>query len=171
LRQLLSIQIQGRTLDSTVNGLKPFCKHKTTGVPWVRHLMESKTIGFSRTEFTRRVRSLGANIGFVGPDRGFGNPRLFFDTPLLGVLTKGVIGARNSIDFRTFVTELAEKFGLVLGLGEDESVANEVDIAGSGGLDPDEVLSQNQEIFRERLVRVGLARTYSDSHTEVIADV
>ncbi len=95
---------------------------------------------------------------------------MFLDTPLLGVLTKGIIG-KGSMDFREFVTKLAQKFGLVLGLGDDESIATKIDIVGSGGLDPDEVLYRNQENFRERLVRVGLAHTYSDSHTEVMADV
>ena len=133
--------------------------------------MDAKQVRFSKTEFARRVRSLGANIGFVGPDRGFGNPRLFLDTPLLGVLAQGVIGKRSSVDFRRFVTELSQRFGLVLGLGEDDSIADQIDLVGSGGLDPDEILSRNQKNFRERLVRVGLARTYSDSHTEVIADV
>ena len=153
-----------------VKELNHFYKLKTTGADWVRHVMESKKVKFKKTELARRVRSLGANIGFVGPDRGTGNPRLFLDTPLLGVLTKGVIG-HDSMDFRTFVTTLAKKFGLVLGLGDDDSIADKVNIVGSGGLDPDEVLAKNQEVFRERLVRVGLARTYSDSHTEVLADV
>ena len=133
--------------------------------------MESKEIAFSKAEFIRRIRVLGANIGFVGPDRGTGNPRLFFDTPLLAVIVKGVIGKKKSMDFRSFVTELAQKFGLVIGVGADESIADKVGIVGSGGFDPDEMLSRNQENFRERLVRVGLARTYSDSHTEVVADV
>jgi hypothetical protein len=169
IRQLLSDR--QKNIDDTIDVLKPFFKRKSTGPTWARHVMESKQIAFSKTEFIRRIRVLGANIGFVGPDRGTGNPRLFFDTPILGVIVKGVIGKKKSMDFRSFVTELAQKFGLVIGVGADESIADKVGIVGSGGFDPDEMLSRNQENFRERLVRVGLARTYSDSHTEVVADV
>lgn len=173
LRQLLTTQMAGRSkqLEDTLDELAFSFKHKTSGAAWTRHLMESKPVSFSKTEYTRRVRSLGANIGFVGPDRGIGNPRLFLDTPVLGVLTKGILGRGKSMDFRGFISRTTEQFGLVLGTGEDESVADEIGLVGSGGLDPDEILFRNQEIFRERLVRVGLARTYSDSHTEVVADV
>ena len=36
-----------------------------------------------------------------------------------------------------------------------------------GGSHGDDVLRQNQEALRQRLIRVGLASSYSDSHTEV----
>ena len=85
LKQLLGAQLQNRTkdVDDLVKELSHFYKLKTTGADWVRHVMESKKLKFSKTELARRVRSLGTNIGFVGPDRGTGNPRLFLDTPLL----------------------------------------------------------------------------------------
>jgi hypothetical protein len=173
LKQILNLQIPSRPqmVDDILEALKPAFKLKTTGPAWVRHVLQSRQVGFNKGELTRRVRSLGANIGLAGPDRGFGSPRLFFDTPLLGVLTKGIIGNSRSMDFRDFVTEIANQFGLVVGTGNDPGLSDHLDLVGSGGLDPEDILARNQEQLRKRLVRVGLARTYSDSHTEVLADV
>ncbi len=78
---------------------------------WCREVLE--TVDFDAAEFARRVRSLGANIGFAGPDRGRGLPRFYCETPLLGTLVKGLCKDR-SMPFEHFVTELRERFGLVL---------------------------------------------------------
>ncbi len=136
---------------------------------WCKRTLESKALGFKKAELARRVRSLGANIGFAGPDRGT-LPRLMVDTPLLGVLARGIVGSK-SMAFEDFVTGLHEQFGLVLGIGTDDSVADRVGDVGFEGLDPYEMLQRNQEILRERMIRTGLARMYSDSHTEVFGNV
>jgi len=119
-----------------------------------------------KSEYARRVRSLGQNIGFAGPDRG-GKPRLFLDTPLLGVLVQGIVPGK-SMEFEEFVTELANRFGIVVGLGSDDSISDEISEWGLEGAHTYELLSRNQDLLRERLVRAGLARSYSDSHTEVV---
>ena len=89
------------------------------------------------------------------------------DTPLLGVISKGVVG-QDTMEFREFVTQLTTRFGLVVGPGVEEEVVDRIDLAGSDGYNAFEILANNQEIFRERLLRTGLARSYSDSHTEVL---
>jgi hypothetical protein len=124
--------------------------------------------GLDRRELARRVRSLGANIGFAGPDRGRGAARLFLETPLLGTIVRGVCADR-SLPFDRFVTELRDSFGLVLGPGLDEGTW---ELLGPiwAGAEGEELLRQNQEELRRRLLRAGLARSYSDSHTEVLAD-
>ena len=132
-------------------------------------LVEHPSIKFTQAEMARRVRSLAANIGLAGPDRGTGNPRLVIDTPLLGVLVRGMLG-RETMEFRSFIKELTDRFGLVIGPGLDEGVIDRANIIGSSGTDPLDVAFGNQERFRQRLIRVGLARAYSDSHTEVLAN-
>ncbi len=132
---------------------------------WAREFLEEA--GLDSGELGRRIRSLAANIGFAGPDRGRGLPRLYCETPLLGTLVRGLCGA-GSMPFEEFVSRLRERFGLVFGPGNDESLAEKLGPVW-GGAEGDELLRQNQEEFRRRLVRAGLARTYSDLHTEVSA--
>ena len=139
------------------------------GPTWCRETLESKAVEFKKLELARRVRSLGGNIGLTGPDRGIGSPRLVLDTPLLGVLVRGVVGV-GTMDFEKFISELTERFGLVLGLGVDDSIADRIEIIGSDGYDAYEILKRNQDLLRERLLRAGMARAYSDSHTEVYND-
>lgn len=134
---------------------------------WCRQLMASKTVSFPPSQLSRRIRNLGSKVGFAGPDRGRANPRLLMDTPLLGVISKGVVG-QDTMEFREFVTQLTTRFGLVVGPGVEEEVVDRIDLAGSDGYNAFEILANNQEIFRERLLRTGLARSYSDSHTEVL---
>ncbi len=158
-----------RDIESVLSSLKRQIDDHKFGPNWCREALESKAIGFKKAELARRVRSLGGNIGLTGPDRGSGSPRLVLDTPLLGVLVRGVVGVGN-MEFERFVSELAARFGLVLGLGADDSIADRIEVIGSDGYDAYEILKRNQDLLRERLLRAGMARAYSDSHTEVYND-
>jgi hypothetical protein len=165
VRTLLGEKLGERQLDATMAGLARIIEGKELSEEWARRAIDSRTVGFSKSEYARRVRSLGANVGFAGPDRGR-MPRLMIDTPLLGVLAQGIVG-RGSLPYEDFVTQLSERFGLVTGIGSDDTIVDRLGDLGSEGYDPYEVLERNQELLRERMVRTGLARTYSDSHTEV----
>lgn len=171
VRTLLQDRLEKRPkdIDGVMEILEPLMSGARPGSAWCREAVESKAVGFKQAELARRVRSLGTNIGLTGPDRGFGSPRLVVDTPLLGVLVRGIVGA-GSMEFEQFVTTLTARFGLVLGLGEDDSIASRMEQLGSDGYDAYELLVRNQELVRERLLRAGLARAYSDSHTEVYLD-
>lgn len=168
---LLRVRLGNREKDieSVLSSLKRRIDDHRFGPNWCREALESKAIGFKKSELARRVRSLGGNIGLTGPDRGSGSPRLVLDTPLLGVLVRGVVGIGH-MEFERFISELAERFGLVLGLGDDDSIADRIEAIGSDGYDAYEILKRNQDLLRERLLRAGMARAYSDSHTEVYND-
>jgi hypothetical protein len=174
LRQKLKNALSNRThakerdIEAVIEGLKSSIDRKQFSDTWCREVSESKSVDFRKQELARRVRSLGANVGLTGPDRGTGSPRLVIDTPLLGVLVKGMLAVGESMKFEQFVSELARRFGLVLGLGEDDEIAERLEFIGSSGFDAYELLVQNQELLRERLLRAGLARSYSDSHTEIV---
>lgn len=130
---------------------------------WCREALER--LGVDKHALGRRLRSLGANIGFAGPDRGRGLPRFYCETPLLGTLVRGVCGGQ-SMRFEAFSTALRERFGIVFGPGDDEDTWERLGPIW-GGSEGEELLKQNEDELRRRLVRAGLARTYSDSHTEV----
>src|SRR5262249_9726246 len=100
---------------------------------------------------------------------GTGSPRLLLDTPILGVLVRGIVGV-GAMEFDDFISKVAERFGIVLGLGKDDSLADRMEAIGSDGHDAYEILVRNQELLREGLLRAGLARAYSDAHTEVYND-
>jgi type II secretory pathway component PulK len=74
------------------------------------------------------------------------------------------------MEYGDFVTALTDRFGLVLGVGNDDSILDRIAASGVDAADVDELLAKNQELLRERLLRAGLARSYSDAHTEVFAD-
>jgi hypothetical protein len=158
-----------RAIDAIITTVEGTFDGQGLTEEWCKRVLESKALGLKKAELARRVRSLGANIGFAGPDRGT-LPRLMVDTPLLGVLARGIVGS-GSMPFEEFITVLHEQFGLVLGIGTDDSVADRIGDVGFEGLDPYELLQRNQEILRERMIRTGLARMYSDSHTEVFGNV
>lgn len=119
---------------------------------------------FPPSELARRVRSLGQSIGFTAPDRGEGAVRIVFDTTLLNVLIRGLLGS-NSMNFEEFVTVVSKKFGLVFGPGADDSIISE--FSGPVFADTYKLMLSNQDALQERLLRAGFARAYSDSHTEV----
>lgn len=122
---------------------------------------------YSQQEYSRRLRSLGANVGVAGPDGGSPNPRFYVDTPLLGVLVRGIVGD-GDLELDEFVTQVYETFGLVLGIGCDDQIISAFsDRNILRNRDLYSLLTANTDLLRERLLRTGLARTYSDSHTEV----
>lgn len=118
----------------------------------------------------QRVRGLATKIGFASPDRGTGGVRLALDTPLLGVLVDGIV-RNGAMKFETFISRLRTELGLVVGVGEDDSFvpALEAETFGTQGRSLYDLLMENEQELRRRLIRTGLARTYSDAHTEVIA--
>jgi hypothetical protein len=73
---------------------------------------------YTQREFSRRLKSLGVNVGVAGPDGGSTNPRFYLDTPLLGVIVRGIVGD-GAIELDEFVTEVYRTLGLVLGAGCD----------------------------------------------------
>jgi hypothetical protein len=155
-------------VDDFINEIATLIKGEELSRNWCKDAVESKIIGFPVSEYARRVRNLSSNIGFAGPDKGV-MPRLMIDTPLLGVLVKGIAG-NKSLPFEDFITILSQDFGLVLGVGSDDSIADKIGSIGQEGFDPYELLQRNESFLRERLIRTGLARTYSDSHTEVFGN-
>jgi hypothetical protein len=163
------LSARARDVQSIIDVLEKRIESGPLSQTWCREVLESRAVGFRRSEYARRVRSLGANIGLTGPDRGTGSPRLLVDTPLLGVLVRGIVGS-GSMEFDDFVSEVAKRFGLVFGVGTEESIADKLESVGSDGYDTYEILQRNQELLRERMLRAGLARSYSDSHTEVFTD-
>jgi hypothetical protein len=155
-------------LNQFLDELLLFDTDKSTNV-WIRNLLSSEQFQFSKSNFKFKIRNLATTIGFAAPDRGVGDPRLVLDTPLLFVLVRGILKtSQGSMNYKTFVTELAQKLGLVVGLGMDDSIADKLEIQGANGWDIFEILEKNEEQLRQRLLRVGLARSYSDSHTEVL---
>jgi hypothetical protein len=156
---------QHRKLTAAAELMDPLVDGQELSVDWCREALQSDAIGFTKAELARRIRSLGLNVGFAAPNRGL-LPRIVLDTPLLDVLVKGIAG-KKAIPFSTFVTRLRTHFGIVVGIGNDASVMDQMQHFGSEGADAYELLSRNQELLRERLLRAGLARTYSDSLTEV----
>jgi len=119
---------------------------------------------------SQRIRGLATKIGFATPDRGAGGIRFALDTPLLAVLVNGLVPG-STLSFEQFVTRLRTELGLVLGIGEDDSFVEqlETETYGSHGRSIYDVLMENEQVLRQRLIRTGLARTYSDAHTEVIS--
>lgn len=172
LRTALAVSIpKTKELTTLMELLEPSIRqHARHGTKnWLNAAIDDAPIEFPQYELSRRVRGLGTSIGFVGPDRGRGSARMLFDTPLLGVLVKGLVPQRRmSLD--QFVSTVADRLGIVLGPGLDDELVDRVTVSGNGALDPFELLRTNQDLLRERLLRVGLARSYSDSHTEVFAD-
>ena len=165
IRGLLATTLGDRSLDGTMQALETIVDGNELTLDWCKRSLESSVLGLSKGELAKRVRSLGANIGFAGPDRGL-MPRLMIDTPLLGVIARGIAG-NDSMPFEDFVTRLSEQFGLIVGVGSDDAVVDFLGDLGSEGFDSYELLQKNQELLRERMIRTGLARSYSDSHTEV----
>jgi len=167
----LAGRLEGRQkeLEGVIEALGPLFEKANLSLAWCKEAMESDVSGFAKPELARRVRSLGANIGFAGPDRGL-KPRLTLDTPLLGVLVRGIVGD-GTMELGEFVSVVAQRFGLVLGLGNSDDIADKMGSLGSEGFDIYELLVLNQELLRTRLLRAGLARSYSDSHTEVFCNV
>ena len=111
---------------------------------------------------------MGRKIGFVGPDRGTGSPRFLCETPLLGTLVAGLC-REASLEFKEFVDLARERLGLVFGLGTATGLPGTLELADNPGV-ARRLLVENEDALRLRLVQAGLAREYSDGHTEVYAN-
>ena len=112
------------------------------------------------------LRQMGRKIGLTGPERGRGEPRFVAETPLLGTLVAGICG-RQSMPFERFVTRVRRELGLYFGPGEDDYVVELRGVRQSLGM-AYRYFKENEEALRARLVAAGLAKEYSDSHTEVL---
>jgi hypothetical protein len=132
---------------------------------WARKVIES----VYRTEVvTKGFRSMGVKVGFIGPDKGAGSPRFLCETPLLGTIVAGICPP-NGIDFEGFVDLARERLGIVFGPGTRDDIVERVGVWDSIGIGRKQLV-QNQEALRHRMIRAGLAREYSDGHTEVLRD-
>ncbi len=132
-------------------------------VGWCTQLIDS---AYSPALVTSAVRSMARKVGLVGPDRGGGSPRFLCETPLLGTLVAG-LGASQSRDFEEFVDLARERLGIVFGPGTREDLAEQLNLWEGAGIGR-QLLRDNQDALRQRLIRAGLAREYSDGYTEVV---
>lgn len=139
----------------------PLGRGEYTALPWLRSLLD---LGYSTANLTKAFRTTGRKVGFVAPDRSAGEPRFVLETPLLGTLVTAICD-RSSIPFEAFVDAMRDRLGIVLGPGSLRDVPN-LRFWESAGIARQQ-LRDNQEMLRVRLVRAGLAREYSDGHTEV----
>lgn len=141
----------------------------STGKPdEIRWCSEIVEVGYPAEILVSGLRTMGRKIGFVGPDRSAAVPRFLAETPLLGTLVAGLC-PEGGTDFVTFVDLLRTRLGLVFGEGTEALLADRLNLWESPGVGR-QLLAQNQEMLRQRLVRAGLAREYSDGHTEVFLD-
>ena len=132
---------------------------------WCHAIMEHDVLAFGAAEWRRRLRVLCNKIGFAAPERG-ATTKLVFDTPLLEVIVSGIAGS-TTMTFQEFVDALAYRFGLVVGPGSDGVLADRLKRSIGDPGDTEHTLRINEDQLRRRLLRVGLARAHSDSHTTV----
>jgi hypothetical protein len=130
---------------------------------WCDRVVESE---YSAERLTRGFRTMGRKIGFIGPDRGAGAPRFLCETPLLGTLVAGLCPAGGT-EFAAFVDLARQRLGLVFGCGTQDDLVERLGLWEGAGVGR-RLLRENQEALRQRLIRAGLAREYSDGHTEVL---
>jgi hypothetical protein len=155
--------------NETIDRLCEDAKVSSDALPgdrtWSTQVVDSS---FTADELTKGLRHMGNKIGFIGPGRGGGAPRFVCETPLLGTLVAGICPV-DGMEFSEFIDRARNELGLIFGPGTDDNLAEHLDLwegSGVGG----RMLRDNQEALRRRLVRAGLAREYSDGHTEVIYD-
>lgn len=120
------------------------------------------------------LKSMGNKIGFLAPSRGRGRPRFVLETPLLATIVKGLApkdgeDSYDGLAFEEFVDLAREKLGIVLGVGSKDRLGEKLPFTESGGQSR-QMLLNNQDLLRKRLIRAGLATEYSDGNTEVHYD-
>lgn len=138
---------------------------RPTDISWYVKLIES---AYSPSLLAKGLRSMGRKVGLAGPDRGAGKPRFLCETPLLGTLVAGLCPAEG-MPFEQFVDRVRLQLGIVIGVGSDENVLTQLDFLWESTAAARRILRDNQEALKHRMVRAGLAREYSDGHTEVVA--
>lgn len=114
----------------------------------------------------RGFRSMGRKVGIVGPDRGAGTPRFMCESVLLGTIVH-MLCPPSGMDLETLVDAAREKLGLVFGSGTATRLETRLGLWESAATGR-RLLRDNQDALRRRLLRAGLARQYSDGHTEVM---
>jgi hypothetical protein len=164
--QLLASGIAAARADAAVAEITSDPVLGSTGTPgdkdWARKLTNE---AFPTSYVAKGIRSMGRKIGFIGPDRGTGVPRFLCETPLLGTLVAGLC-PESGVSLDEFVDICRVQLGLIFGPGSNDALAATLQLWEGAGIG-DELLRDNQEALRRRLVRAGLAREYSDGYTEV----
>jgi hypothetical protein len=125
---------------------------------------------YSVDDLQKALRAFGNKIGFTAPNRGFGQPRFCIEAPLLATITRAVVPEGSSVAFPEFITNVREQIGIVLGLSGLEArldaLPASTDVFGTARR-AWEHLTALQELLRQRLIRAGIAREFSDGHTQV----
>lgn len=165
--------VKGRLVASGADVKKAVERLETAGISlsgsnpgdaeWTSQLVAS---AYSRSYLSSGFRTMGVKIGFLAPAGGQGAPRFVCETPLLGTLVEGICPVGESMRFDDFVDSLRVQLGIVVGPGSSDAVVDEVGFWEASGTGR-KLLISNQEAFRRRLIRTGMAREYSDRHTEV----
>jgi hypothetical protein len=132
---------------------------------WLDTLM---TEGYPIEHLSRGLRAMANKVGFVGPVRGFGQPRFVLETPLLATLARALVATSGSMAFDDFVRAMRTQLGLIVGINQRDKIPAGARVFGS-----DQVARQRLGVLGERLrlrlIQAGLAREFSDSHTRVFA--
>lgn len=118
--------------------------------------------------YSGAFRSLSGKIGFAGPVKGTGEKRIMFEASFLEVLV--YFFSNEGDTFETFINNCYEKIGLILGRPRNFSETNysTLERLSSRYSDVEEALEKSQEFLRQRLVKSGLAREFSDGFTVMV---
>lgn len=130
-------------------------------------------IEFSPSSIKGNFITLAKDIGFCGPQKATSKsgdsgqkPRLILDLPILNVLVNGLIDEPTGFD--DFVAMMSNKLGIIVGPPRNESQSFQLvnSLPKTYNIEDLEVLLiQNKEELKKRLLRCGLAKTFSDSTT------
>lgn len=135
---------------------------------WKKQSLEEFKELVSPADFSAAFRSLSGKIGFAGPVKGTGEKRILFEANFLEVLV--YFFSNEGDTFEDFVNNCYERMGLILGRPKNLSESNylKLEKLSSRHSDVDEALENSQELLRQRLVKSGLAREFSDGFTVMV---
>jgi len=153
--------LQGATLDKAVNAV-PRATAGNTVSSYAGALVAQS---HSPEAVSHSLRTVGRMIGLAGPARGFGAPRFLLETPMLSTLVRITV-PEPSIPFADFVDRLRTRFGMIVGIGNDDETPKRLSLWDSTDATRD-LLIRNEDALRSRLISAGLAYQYSDLNTEV----
>ena len=132
-------------------------------------------LGYSPSTIKANFIAWGKDIGFCGPQKassksgdGGQKPRLILDMPILNVLVNGLLDAPCGFD--DFVALLADQLGIIVGppRTDEQKAQLQKSLPNTFNTeDLENLLIQNKEELKQRLLRCGLARTFSDSETVI----